>query len=362
MKKLLALLLCCVISLASVACSGGDSNPVETIQTETAQEVVQTLNPDVQARMEDMLSDFEGIVYVTKNGSTVYSQATGTDENGNNLTIESPMYIGSISKQFCAASVMLLKEQGKLSLDDTLDKYFPEYKLGKQVKIKNLLSMRSGISEMVEQVSGHSADKTEDENIEIIKSWIFEQEFENYDPDTCLEYSNSNYFLLGLIVENVSGKHYNDFLRENIFNPLGMNNTGFINEVTDNSFFSNGLTYNTFTAGEDAAGMCKGAGDMISTAADMDKWMTALTSGKVVSEESFKEMTTNYSPDSGSHYGYGLTGLSENSFGHTGGIGDYVSVNYFNRENGYNIFAATTKSQTKVPDIPIEIMDILLNR
>lgn len=365
MKKILALFLCCAISLSLVACSGGKTDVTEPSQTEPAQteptqEVAQTLSPEVNNEIENLLSDFEGIVYVTKDGSLVYSQATSKDEKGNDLTIDSPMYLGSVSKQFCAAAIMLLKEQGKLSLDDTLDKYFPEYETGNQVTIKNLLSMRSGISEMVEQVEGHSADKTESENIEIIKSWIFEQEFENYDPDTYMEYSNSNYFLLGLIVEIVSGQHYNDFVRENIFNPLSMDHTGFVNEVKDNPFFSKGLTYDTFTNSEDAEGFTKGAGDMVSTAADIDKWMTALTSGKVVSEESYQEMITNYSPDYGSHYGFGLMGLYENGFGHTGGIGDYVSIDYFNEDLGYNIFAVTTEDQDRVSAIPIELMDILL--
>lgn len=365
MKKLFAFIMCCVITLSFGACSRGNNGTTEPTQTtpaptEPTQEVTLALSDDVKKEIEDVLENFKGIVYLTQNGNLIYSKATGKDENGADLTVESPMYIGSVSKQFCATAVMLLKEQGKLSVDDTLDKYFPEYELGKYVTIKNLLSMRSGIPEMLAGIKGHSADKTESENIAIIKDWIFEQDFENYDPDTYMEYSNTNYFLLGLIVEMVSGQHYNDFVRENIFEPLSMDNTGFVNEVKDNPFFSKSLTYNTFTNGEDAEGLTKGAGDVVSTAVDMDKWMTALRSGKIVSEESYSEMITNHSPGYGEPYGYGLMGMHKNGTGHTGGIGDYVSVNYFNEEYGYNLFAVTTESPDVVVSLPYELINILV--
>ena len=364
MKKLLTLFLCCVIALSLAACSGGNTDitepsQTEASQTEPTQNTTPTLSPDIKKELEEELEDFKGIVYISQNGNLIYSQAAGKDENGADLTIESPMYLGSVSKQFCATAVMLLKEQGKLSVDDTLDKYFPEYEAGKEVTIKNLLSMRSGIPEMVTSIKGHSADKTESENIQIIKDWIFEQELD-FEPDTDMAYSNTNYFLLGNIVEMVSGQHYNNFVRENILKPLSMDHTGFVNEVKDNPFFSKGLTYNTFTVGEDAEGICKGAGDVVSTAADMDKWMTSLRSGKVVSEESYNEMTTDHSPDFGAYYGYGISGMFENGFGHLGGIGNYVSINYFNEELGYNIFAVTTESQEMVANLPYNLIAVLL--
>lgn len=89
------------------------------------------------------------------------------------------MYIGSISKQFCSAAILMLRDQGKLSLDNTLDTYYPEYTAGKNITLKNLLSMRSGIPDMVVktpeaalQVEDVSSDKTEEENVAAIKEWI----------------------------------------------------------------------------------------------------------------------------------------------------------------------------------------------
>ncbi len=354
MKKLLAIILCCVLAFSVAACSSGNTDSTEPEQTAS-----QTVSDEKLQKITDKLADFEGIVYLTQNGSVVYSQAKGTDEKGNELTIETPTYIGSVSKQFCATAIMMLKEQGKLSVDDTIDKYFPEYERGKDITIKNLLSMRSGIPEMLSSAQGYSSDKTDSENTAIIMEWAFDQPL-NFDPDSKFEYSNTNYFLLGNIVEIVSNKSYNDFIRENIFVPLNMDNTGFITEVKDNEMYSRSLTYDTFAFSDEADGVAKGAGNIVSTAPDMDKWMTGLLSGEIISDESYREMIEDYSPDMGQQYGYGMMGMYKKGKGHTGSIGSYVSIDYINEEYGYNLFAVTTKSHAQINNMPTLLMDVLL--
>ena len=133
-------------------------------------------------------------------------------------------------------------------------------------------------------------------------------------------------------------------------------------EVKDNDFFSNSLTYETFTVGEDAEGLCKGAGDIVTTAPDMDKWMTGLVSGKIITEESYREMIEDYSPDSEENYGYGLMKLYKKGIGHMGNIGKYLAIDYMNKDYGCNLFAVTTKSHDKIPHLPVTIMDILLGQ
>lgn len=356
MKKLLAVILCCAMALSFTACT---KNKTETtVETEA---VGITVTDEKIAEIKDEFSDFEGIIYLTFNGEPIYNHANGEDECGNDLTAETATYIGSVSKQFCATAIMILKEQNKLSVDDTLDKYFTEYEEGKNITIKNLLTMRSGIPEMLGGAQGYSADKPESENIEIIKEWVFEQPLV-FEPDTKNEYSNTNFFLLANIVEIVSGQHYNDFVRESIFKPLEMNNTGFVSEVKDNDFFSKSLTYDTFTVGEDAEGLCKGAGDIVTTAPDMDKWMTGLVSGKIITEESYDEMIVDYSLDSENYYGYGLMKLYKKGIGHMGNIGKYMAIDYMNKDYGCNLFAVTTKSHDKISHLPVTIMDILLGQ
>ena len=203
MKKLSAIILSLVIAFSVTACSSGnneESKPVESKIAET--ETTESVN--IKENMDSVLEHkkFEGIVYLTKDNSVIYQSATGKDEKGNDLKVDSIMYIGSISKQFCSAAILMLRDQGKLSLDNTLDTYYPEYTAGKNITLKNLLSMRSGIPDMVVktpeaalQVEDVSSDKTEEENVAAIKEWIFKQPLVS-EPDTTFEYCNANYFLL----------------------------------------------------------------------------------------------------------------------------------------------------------------------
>lgn len=359
MKRTLAVILCFILAFAASACTSTTSEPADTtsIPAETATQAAEAdLNTKITQEIESI--GFEGIVYITQNGSPVFSQATGKNEKGESLTPDSPMYIGSVSKQFCAAAVMMLQNEGKLSINDTLDKYFPEYEIGKDITIKNLLTMRSGVPEMLGSVKDYSADKTEEENTALIKEWIFSQPLA-FEPDSKYSYSNTNFFLLGNIVEMASEKSYNDFIRENIFIPLDMNSSGFISEVKSNPFFSQSLTYDTFTAGEDAEGLTKGAGDIISTAYDMEKWMSGIKSGKLVSAENFAEMTTDYSPEFPMSNSFGFSSLYDGGKGHIGRIGYYVAMDYINESKGVNIFVATNSTYSGLQTLPKLIIDVL---
>lgn len=362
MKKLFAVIISLVLAFSVTACSSGNSEESQAVETTTSESNATESTYYIKESMDSVLKhkDFEGIVYLTQNGSVVYQSVSGKDEKGQDLTVDSTMYIGSISKQFCAAAVLMLSEQGKLSLDNTLDTYYPDYSAGKEVTVKNLLSMRSGIPDMVVktpeaalQVKDVSSDKTEEENVAAIKEWIFNQPLQT-EPDTAFEYCNANYFLLSDIVEQVSGENYYDFIRKNIFEPLNMTNSGFISDVKNNS--ECGLTYDTFAVGEDAIGLTNGAGDMVSNAEDMDKWMTALSSGKIISKESYQAMTTDYSPEISNKYGYGMSGSYDGGWGHSGFIGSYTSFDYINTEYGYNLFIADNTGYMNIESLPSDLL------
>ncbi len=361
MKKLFALILCCVILLSFTACTDSKNTESAIKPTESITETQpQTTAVDYPAKIAKRINvlEFEGIVYVTNKGEVVYSQTNGKDEKGNDLTLDTPMYIGSVSKQFCAAGIMMLSEQGELSVEDTLDKYFPEYEAGKDITIHNLLCMRSGIPDHTQGAAElFDTEKNESENIGAMKEWIFSQPL-NFEAGTKMEYSNTNYFLLGNIIEQVTGQHYESFIRENIFEPLKMTNSGFISEVETKAEFSKSLSFDTFTVGENAEGLVKGAGEIVSTAYDMDKWMTALKSGKIVSKESFEEMIKDYSPDFAKKYGYGLEAMYR-GVGHTGRIGNYGSVNFMGTKEDYNIYAVGINVDERVCQIPSVVMTVL---
>lgn len=344
MKKMIALFLTAALALMIAACGAKENSAAD----EAAADPTQTVSPEDEALKADCESyisenNFEGIIYVMHGDTVVYESATGTDEEDEALTIDTSLYVGSVSKQFCATAIMLLRDRGKLSVNDTLDKYFPAYPLAKELTIKNLLTMRSGIPDMVNEgaVEEISPDNTEEENVAVIKKWIFSQKLK-FDPDSEYAYSNSNYFLLSDIVEQVSGQYYNTFLRENIFEPLGMDHTGLLTDIPDHPAWCETLIHDENVQETAYKGIARGAGDIVTNAPDMGKWMQALSGGKIVSAETYGEMTADYSPDY-SPYGYGLTSLIKGGSGHFGRIASYAAVDYMNVKDGYCFFSVSNK-------------------
>ena len=367
MKKIIALILSALLVCSAASCSGGNSSSKAESKIEAATEQkteapteAPTNDPEIQAALDKMAEDyeFEGVVYAVKDGTQVASYAKGKLENGDEITLESPMPVGSVSKQFCAAAVLLLQEQGKLSVDDTLDKYFSEYKNGKKITIKNLLSMRSGIPEMTEEGNENlvSNDKTEKENVDAIKKLVFSQELD-HDPDTIFAYANVNYFLLSNIVEQVSGEKYVDFLRKSFFTPLNMNHTGTIGELPSNPDWAKGLDYKKV---DTQPGLTNGCGDIISNAHDMTVWINALSSGKAISKDSYKAMTTDYSPET--HYGYGMFLDISGGVGHYGSIGIYSAFDYINEEKKFTLFvdSNTLEQPTEINSVVDELLKALM--
>lgn len=364
MKKSIALLLILILILMLTATSCGkkaDTDPADETAAETA---AAESYDELTAHMDEVLEQqrYQGIVCLTRYGEVIYQRATGEDEEGNPLTADTSIYIGSTSKQFCAAAVMLLRDQGKLSVDDTIDKYFPEYESGRKITIKNLLTMRSGIRDMVNQGNPDEMEigpeKSEKDNIAGLNKWIFNEPL-LFEPDTAYAYSNSNFLLLSEIVEQVSGQYYNDFIREKIFEPLGMSHSGFITEVGDHPAWAENMVHDDTVRELSVKGIARGAGDVIISAPDMAKWMEGLISGKVVGMDTYREMTTDYSPDNGEKYGYGLMLYFAGGAGHPGRISFYSAVNYFNPDNGFCLFC---DSNTDISDdLPVLLLDDYLS-
>lgn len=356
MKRLLAIILSCAVVMCLAAC-GTSTNDAKTTadSTKSTEKASKTDAEITKEKLDAQLKriNFKGIVCITHNGEIVYQSVTGNDEKGNPLELDTPMYIGSVSKQFCATAIMMLKEQGKLSLDDKLSKYFPEFEYGKDVTLKNMLTMRSGISEFSFSDGFYSEDK--EEIFADMKNYVFSQPL-SFEPDTKYEYRNSNYILLGNIVEQVSGMSYNEFVRENIFKPLDMTSSGFVYEVPSNPDYSAHLTFDTLNAGMLEAIIATGAGDIVTTAPDMEKWMTGLSSGKIISKESYEQMTQDYSPEDGDDYGFGLMGAYDNSVSHTGRIGNYTAYDYINVDKGYNLYAVTNRVNDQLMSLPATML------
>ena len=362
MKRTIALLLAAVMTLAILASCGTNEK---------------------QAYLNAMLegTGFSGVVLVTKNGRTLCETARGTVNNDSKepITTDTQFCIGSVSKQFAAAAILLLRQDGKLSVDDSLSKYFPNYRYGRELTIRHLLEMRSGIREFydVEYIDGAltelptgelrgviTNDNTVEENRRALEDWLLRQPLQ-FEPDSAFEYSNSNYFLLARIVEIVSGKSYNDFLRERIFRPLGMTHTTFIDDVE--LFRQPHLAEPTVTPQTVYVGVTMGLGDMISNARDIDRWLTSLRTHALLTEESLEMMTTDYTHEDDEddeeeeNYGFGIRPCGDGLF-HSGYITTYLTMVYTDPHTGLNVFAVTNDDinpNIDIPSIGWELVDSL---
>ncbi len=209
-------------------------------------------------------------------------------------TPDSVYQIGSMTKQFTAAGIMLLVENGTVSLDEAIDKYLPDLPLAwRGVTVRHLLTHTSGIkdfADLADTETERAKDYTKAQIIALVSGAPLE-----FRPGEKWNYSNTGYFLLGMIIERVSGKPYEDFLRERIFQPLGMVDTRLndLNEIVPSRaagyVLRNGHLYNGQPVSPTHT---YGAGGLLSTAADLAKWDAALYTERVLRKSSLEQMLT----------------------------------------------------------------------
>ncbi len=369
MKKLISAMLAAAMLTGLPGCSSGKeaiSEMPSAAEVSSSEAPQPKENKDCQSVLDRAAEEFgfEGVVYVSQNGEMLCSFAAGkmNAETDKEISVDSQFCIASLSKQFTACAIMLLKEQGKLGVEDTLDVYFPEYAIGRDITVKDLLTMRSGIPDYYSLESNTTPEYGEEpeplpfevyaaaddyNNQKALTEWLFNQPLD-FEPNTDFEYSNSNYLLLALIVEQVTGGDYRDFVRENIFEPLSMNDSGFIDDVPDTSRLAESVTQLGLAG---CPGVMEGAGDIVSTAGDMDLWLSALRENRLISADSYSEMIVNYSADNSMNYGYGLMPVDDGGIQHTGSIASYRSFDYANPKTGYNYFAVTNNADALTDDI-----------
>jgi len=281
-------------------------------------------------------------VAVARGDMAILSKGYGTAdlEHGVLANDATVFRIASVTKQFTAAAIMRLTEQGKLSLDDDFTKYIPYPTHGKTVTIRHLLTHTSGIKNYTDVPgffeTGTARDLTPEQILDPVRDLPFD-----FEPGTKWAYSNTGYILLGMIIEKVSGVPYAKHMQDEFFTPLHLTHTrydvgsdvipgrargyGVINgEPANASYLSMTIPY--------------AAGGLVSTAGDLVQWQLALIGGRVVSPESYAEMTTpaRLSDGSGSRYGFGLFMSDVDghpSFMHEGGIPGFNSILvYFTQE------------------------------
>jgi CubicO group peptidase (beta-lactamase class C family) len=271
---------------------------IATIFKVSAQTPVQEIDELLKAYTNQ--NSFNGVVLVAQKGNVLiekgygYKNATSKTFNDSNTVFQ----IGSITKQFTAVIILQLQEQQKLSVQDKISKYIPGFPNRNNISIENLLTHTSGIHNYSdEDFMKKNATKsiTVDSLIGLLKNTTFD-----FQPGEKYNYSNSNYILLGYIIEKITGKSYYDVMRENIFQPLGMMHSGFDFASLKNSNKASGYIKSTTASIVDSS-VSYAAGSMYSTAVDLYKWDRALYTEKIIHDSSLQKAFTPYK----NNYGYG---------------------------------------------------------
>lgn len=235
---------------------------------------------------------FMGSVAVLKNGKLIYSRNSGFSDYENKIKAnQNTKYrIGSTTKTFTAVLTLMAVEQGKLSLDDKLDKFFPNLENANEINIEYLLNHRSGIYSITSEpdfLNWRTEPKTREEILAIIESGASQ-----FKPNSKAWYSNSNYILLTYILEDLYGKEYNSILKEKITTPLQLTNTyldDYIN-TADNECKSYRFVSNWEVQPETNISIPQGAGGMVSNSLDLVKFLKALFNGEILRPETIDKM------------------------------------------------------------------------
>lgn len=268
---------------------------------------------------------FMGSVALSQNGQIIYTRSLGfADQSRQTKANAQTQYrIGSISKTFTAVLVFKAIEQKKLKLNQTLDKFFPNIPKAKKISIKQLLGHRSGIPSFTDQLTyltWHTQAQSPEALVERIASLG-----SAFEPDSKSQYSNSNYVLLGLILEKVSKKSYAQLLAEQIVQPLGLSHTRVGSKINSQENQAQSYRFEGEWKMESETDMSVplGAGALISTASDLVKFGDALFAGRLLKASSLKQMQTLQDD-----YGLGLFSFpfdDQVGYGHTGGIDGFSS-------------------------------------
>ncbi len=272
--------------------------------------------------------DFSGCILISERGDIVYEDCFGYANYSFKLPNDkqTKFKIGSISKQFTAVAILMLEQEGKLNTTDTLLKYFPNNPNAKKITIHQLLTHTSGITDIynVPEFNKLSCQKL---SISDLSSLLLETGLV-FEPGSAYQYSNGGYAILADIIQQVSNTSYQQFLRNVIFDPLGMKNTGHNN--------GNEVVIDLST-GYDPAGyddvkitdyidpeLLKGSGSLYSNIHDLQIWINSIKNKTLLSSGSYRKLLNNY----GSNYGYGISlykSFDKKVFGHDGRINGYIA-------------------------------------
>ena len=288
-------------------------------------------------------------VAIARNGVILYAQGYGYADLSTHQTMsaDTVMQIGSVTKQFTATAILQLQDAGLLDIDRTVVSYLPHYGFDPRITLRMLLNQTSGLQDYLnmpslQQYAAGGAPESTVLNAVVAAPLLF-------DPGSAFNYSNSNYYILGSVIEAVSFETYAGYLAERVFAPAALNNTSYLRPASSASPYTRGS--NGPVAGNipDPSAFFA-AGQLWSNVQDLASWDAALLNGKLIPRTSFNSMITpaaapDFQQSDPSTYGMGWivgSNVSGHPFiWHNGGTGSYTAFNGLLTDDGFSVTVLT---------------------
>lgn len=326
--------------------------------------------------VDSLLSDYEkpnfpgAALFIKKNNAVIINKYYGfaNVEDKIEITAETNFRLASITKQFTAMATLKLIEEGKLKFDYSLTEIFPDFpQYGRFITIKHLLQHTSGLLSYESLLPDTLTIQVKDKDVlEIMK----QQSKTYFEPGSAFRYSNSGYAVLAMIIEKVSGKSFAEYLYENIFLSLGMNNSVVheegISTVVNRAYGYNRTDENTFERKDQSlTSAVLGDGGIYSSINDLLKWIDALNTDKLISLELMKEAKTRGVLNNGElfDYGYGWRLDKYNNqemIYHTGSTTSFRNIIVLIPEEKILLIFLSNRNEGDTKDMALKLIDKLL--
>ena len=302
---------------------------------------------------------FQGVVLIAEGDDIKFAKGYGyadLDENRKN-EVTTRFAIASNTKQITAAAIMQLVEEGKVNVNDTIDKYFPKFKYGSEITVKELLQMRSGLMDYLNDPVSFMQDSASSKILDDYNKKEYFDEYVSDDrwsqdlilnnlylshllftPGQAFDYCNTNYYLLGLIIEEASGMSYEEYVKKNIFEPCKMLDASMTAQEND------AKGHGSDKSGEIVANpnFTYAAGNIYANIYDVFRWNRMLHKGNIVSDASYNEMIT---PTEEGKYGYGLF-IEDGVIRHSGVIDGFNSNTQYDPVKDITIIVLENADET----------------
>ncbi|QTE38617.1 serine hydrolase domain-containing protein [Mucilaginibacter gossypii] len=305
-----------------------------------------------------------GNIAISANGVLVYQNAIGFSQINKGAktpaTIDTKYRVGSITKMFTAVMIFQLIDEGKLSFETPLARYFPQLPNASKINIREMLGHRSGLHNFTSDSLYSTYMGSPKSEAEMIA--IFSRQKSDFEPDLKAEYSNTNFVLLGYIIEKLTGKTYGEELKKRVTSKIGLTQTYYGTKAnsTKNEAYSYIYQGQWTQMPETDMSIPGGAGAIVSTPADLVKFINALFEGKLISAANLELMTT--MRDSYGMAMFAMPFYDIKGYGHSGGIDGFLSLLLYLPKEKIAIAYTSNGTRYSYNDVVMGALNIYFNK